>query len=143
MPYHFTKENAMQMVEKRRLMGIKGGRPPGVLNKKTIKATTTKEAFTKIMQEKAGLIGESLLQNLIYNKDTTAGSILLDRAFGKVPQGVQMQVATFSLKELAEYRKSLNNPPQDVLPVALQVALPDVLQEPKDQENNDVEKKTT
>jgi len=36
---------------------------------------------------------------------------LLERTFGKVPQGVQMQVATFSLKELSEYREKLKNPP--------------------------------
>ena len=95
-------------------MGKMGGRLPGVLNKKTIEKTKTQEAFVQVIKEKAGVIGDALLANLLYNKDTTAGSILLERAFGKVPQGVQMQVATFSLKELAEYRKSLLQSPQDV-----------------------------
>ena len=97
MPKLITKENAMQFLEMRRKMGKMGGRPKGILNKKTITATTTKEEFTKIIQKKAGLIGEALLQNLVNNYDTSAGKELLERAFGKVPQGVQMQVATFSL----------------------------------------------
>ena len=102
-----------------RSVGKLGGRPPGILNKSTIIAMKSKEAFAEAIKEKAGIIGEALLQNLVNNKDTSAGKELLERAFGKVPQGVQMQVATFSLKELAEYRKSLLQKPQDALPDAL------------------------
>ena len=109
-----SREDALKLLERRRQLGKMGGRPPGVLNKKTIEKMTTQEEFVKVIRGKAGVIGDALLGNLLYNKDTTAGSILLDRAFGKVPQGVQMQVATFSLKELADYRKSLLEKPQDV-----------------------------
>ena len=132
-----TKERAMQLVEIRRSMGIKGGRPKGVLNKSTIEKTKTIEAFVQVVKEKAGLIADNLLIGSCKG-DTQASNILLERAFGKVPQGVQMQVATFSLKDLAEYRKSLQNPPVD--PAV--IATPDALQEPKEQENNDAEKKT-
>ena len=122
-----TKENA-------RKIGILGGRPQGVLNKSTMERIKTKEAFAEIVKEHAGFIANNLL---IGSKmqDTAASKELLERAFGKVPQGVQMQVATFSLKELAEYRKGFLNPPE-IVP-----ALP--LQEPKENEKNDVEKKTT
>ena len=75
---------------------------------------TTKEVFAQEVAKKAGLIANGLFDNLIYNQDSSAGKELLERAFGKVPQGVQMQVATFSLKELADYRKSLLEKPQDV-----------------------------
>jgi len=113
MPKTITKENAMQFLEMRRKMGRMGGRPKGVLNPKTIAKMKTKEIFAEAVAEKAGLIAEGLFQNLIYKGDTSAGNALLDRAFGKVPQGVQMQIATFSLKELAEYRKGLLNPPEN------------------------------
>ena len=122
---HFTPEFS-------RAVGKLGGRPPGVLNKKTIEKMTTQEEFVKVIREKAGVIGDALLGNLLYNKDTTAGSILLDRAFGKVPQGVQMQVATFSLKELAEYRKGLQNPPEiDALPKDVPNINPPILNPPE------------
>ncbi len=51
-----------------------------------------------------------IVNNLLLGSDrldTSASKELFERAFGKVPQGVQMQVATFSLKELAEYREKL------------------------------------
>lgn len=131
MPKTITKENAMEFVELRRKMGKMGGRPKGVLNEKTIAKITTKEAFAKVVEKKAGLIAEGFFRNLIYRGDTSAGNSLLDRAWGKVPQGVQMQVATFSLKELAEYRKSLINPQSQ-----------DVLQPPKEDATSDAEKKT-
>ena len=51
-----------------------------------------------------------IVNNLLLGSDrldTSASKELFERAFGKVPQGVQMQTVQFSLKELAEYRKSL------------------------------------
>lgn len=102
--YNITKENA-------RAIGKLGGRPKGVLSPHTIAQIKSKETFAKAIQEKAGTIAEALLQNLINNKDTSAGKELLERAFGKVPQGVQVQSVQFSLKELAEYRKKLKEPP--------------------------------
>jgi len=119
----FTKENAREI-------GKLGGRPKGILNKSTIEAIKSKETFAKAIEAKAGTIAEALLQNLVNNKDTSAGRELLDRAFGKVPQGVQMQVATFSLKELAEYRKNLQNPSIEALPNVLQDDQKDLQQEP-------------
>jgi hypothetical protein len=133
MPKTITKENAMQFVEMRRAMGKMGGRPKGVLSKTTIAKIKGKETFAEEVAKKAGLIAEGLFHNLIYKNDTSAGNALLDRAFGKVPQGVQMQVATFSLKELAEYRKSLANPQTEALPTiteALQDDQKDPQQEP-------------
>ncbi len=100
MARHFTPELAREV-------GKLGGRPRGVLNKSTIEKMKTQEAFVKVIQEKAGLIADQLLQNLIYNKDTSAGKELLDRAFGKAPQAIDMRVAHFSLKELAEHRERL------------------------------------
>jgi hypothetical protein len=127
-----TKENAMQMVELRRSMGKMGGRPPGVLDKRTIEKTKTIEAFVQVVKDKAGFIADNLLQGS-QRGDTSASKELLERAFGKVPQGVQMQVATFSLKELAEYRKGLQNPPvENTLPAVdpVAIALPDALEKP-------------
>ena len=99
---------------KAREIGLLGGRPRGVLNKSTIEKIKTKKAMEAAIAKKAGFIVDNLLQGS-RNLDTSASKELLERAFGKVPQGVQMQVATFSLKELAEYREKLKNPPlQDV-----------------------------
>lgn len=103
MARHFTPELAREV-------GRLGGRPKGVLDKKTIEKIKTKEAIEKIIREKAGVIIEDLFRGSQMNK-VDASKELLERGFGKVPQGVQMQVATFSLKELAEYRKALKNPP--------------------------------
>lgn len=98
--------------EKAREMGKLGGRPAGVLNKKTIEKIKTQETFVQAVKEKAGLIAENLLLGSCRG-DTQASSILLDRAFGKVPQALNVQSVQFSLKELAEYRKNLNKPPED------------------------------
>lgn len=136
MARHFTPELAREV-------GKLGGRPAGVLSPKTIAKIKTKQAVEKIIQQKAGLIVEDLFRASKILK-VEASKELLDRAFGKVPQGVQMQVATFSLKELAEYRKSLLQPPVETPAIdpqgVPQIALPDpdVLEEPKE----DAQKKT-
>jgi len=100
---------------KAREIGLLGGRPRGVLNKSTIEKIKTKKAMEAAIAKKAGFIVDNLLQGS-RNLDTSASKELLERAFGKVPQGVQMQVATFSLKELAEYREKLRlqDVPEDV-----------------------------
>lgn len=87
---------------------IGGGRPKGVLNPSTIEKIKTQEAVQKIILQKAGLITEGLLQNLINHHDTSAGKELFDRAFGKAHQSIDIRSASFSLKELADYRKKLN-----------------------------------
>ena len=141
MARNLTTADAMNLAILRRSMGKLGGRPKGVLDKKTIAKIKTKEAMQEIIAKKAGRIIDNLLIGSDL-QDTTASKELLERAFGKVPQGVQMQVATFSLKELAEYRKGLQNTPvENALPVVdpVAIALPDALQEPKE---NDTEKKT-
>ena len=94
-----------------REIGKLGGRPKGILAPATIAKIKSKEVFAKEIEKKAGVIAEALLQNLVNNKDTSAGRELLDRAFGKVPQGVNIQAVQFSLKELADYRKAVQ---QDV-----------------------------
>lgn len=99
-----------------RRVGLLGGRPKGVLNKKTIEKIKTKEAMEAIIREKAGLIIEDLFKGSSQLK-TEASKELLERGFGKVPQGVNLQAVTFSLKDLADYRKSLAENPQDVLQV--------------------------
>ncbi len=101
---HFTPEFS-------RKVGLLGGRPKGVLSPHTIAKIKSKETFAEEVAKKAGLIADSLLQNLVHNKDTSAGKELLERAFGKVPQALNVQTVQFSLKELAEYRKNLQNPP--------------------------------
>ena len=140
-----TKENAMQMVELRRSMGKMGGRPPGVLDKKTIARIKDKQIMEQIMREKAGLAVDDLFRASQVLK-VDASREILDRAFGKVPQGVQMQVATFSLKELAEYRKGLNNPPsienQIIQQGVDQALLPDALQDVQTDSEKPAEKKT-
>ena len=138
MARNLTTADAMNLAILRRSMGKLGGRPKGVLDKKTIAKIKTKEAMQEIIAKKAGRIIDNLLIGSDL-QDTTASKELLERAFGKVPQGVQMQVATFSLKELAEYRKGLNNPPvENALPVVdpIAIALPEALEKPE-------EKKTT
>lgn len=111
MARHFTPELAREV-------GKLGGRPKGVLNKSTIIAIKSKEAFAEAIKEKAGFIAENLLISSARG-DTSASKELLERAFGKVPQGVQVQSVQFSLKELAEYRKNLTSQqgenPQDAL----------------------------
>lgn len=89
-----------------REVGKLGGRPKGSLSPNTIKAIQTKEAMLKEIEKQAGRI----INNLLLGSDrgdTPASRELLERAFGKVPQGVNVQSVQFSLKELAEYRKSL------------------------------------
>ena len=90
-----------------REVGKLGGRPKGSLSPNTIRAIKTKEAMIKEIEKQTGRIVNNLLLGSD-RLDTSASKELFERAFGKVPQGVQMQVATFSLKELAEYRKEIN-----------------------------------
>jgi len=97
----------MWTAEQAREFGKLGGRPKGILAPQTIAKIKSKETFAKAIEEKAGLIAEGLLQNLLNNKDTSAGKELLERAFGKVPQGINVQAVQFSLKELADHRKNL------------------------------------
>ena len=121
----FTKENASKLAK----MG--GGRPRGVLNPATIKKIQTKKAMEEEIQKRAGILVDDLFRGSQQLK-TEATRELLDRGFGKVPQGVQMQVATFSLKELAEYRKGLQNPPEiDALPKDVPNINPPILNPPK------------
>ena len=108
MAKYFTKQNA-------RAIGLLGGRPKGVLDKKTIERIKTKEAVQEIIQKKAGLIIDNLLigSNL---QDTAASKELLERAFGKIPQGVNIQAVQFSLKELADYRKAVQQDVPQITP---------------------------
>lgn len=89
-----------------REVGKLGGRPKGSLSPNTIRAIMTKETMIKEIEKQTGRIVNNLLLGSD-RLDTSASKELFERAFGKVPQGVQMQVATFSLKELAEYRDNL------------------------------------
>jgi hypothetical protein len=116
MAKYLTKEKAQELLALRRKLGRMGGRPKGVLSKTTIAKIKTKETFAKEVAKKAGVIAEGLFQNLIYNQDSSAGKELLERAFGKVPQGVNIQAVQFSLKELSEYRKNLQQGDQHGLP---------------------------
>ena len=77
------------------------GRPKGSLSSNTIKAIATKEAMIKEIEKQTGRIVNNLLLGSDA-KDTSASRELLDRAFGKVIQGVDMRVAQFSLKDLSE-----------------------------------------
>ncbi len=97
---HFTPELSREV-------GKLGGRPRGVLNKKTIEKMTTQEVFVKEIQKRSGLVANALFDNLIVRHDTSAGKELLDRAFGKAPQAIDMRVAVFSLKDLNDRAKRL------------------------------------
>jgi hypothetical protein len=89
-----------------REVGKLGGRPKGSLSPNTIRAIKTKEAMIKEIEKQTGRIVNNLLLGSD-RLDTSASKELFERAFGKVTQGVDMRVAQFSLKELAEYRKEL------------------------------------
>ena len=102
------------------------GRVKGVLNPATIARIQTKQAMQDIIQKHAGFIINNLLMGSA-NLDTSASKELLERTFGKVPQGVQMQVATFSLKELSEYREKLKNPETKAIETLI---VPDIINEP-------------
>jgi len=100
---YITKENAYEI-------GILGGRPKGSLNPNTILAIRTKEAMIKEIEKQTGRIVNNLLLGSD-KQDTSASKELLDRAFGKSIQAINLQAVTFSLKDLAEYREKLKNPP--------------------------------
>lgn len=89
-----------------REIGKLGGRPKGSLSPNTIRAIKSKEAMIKEIEKQTGRIVNNLLLGSD-RLDTSASKELFERAFGKVTQGVDMRVAQFSLKELAEYRKNL------------------------------------
>ena len=91
------------------------GRPKGVLSPATIQKIKTKQALEKALAEKAGLLADNLLR-ASNNLDTRATEIALDRAFGKIPQGINVQAVQFSLKELSEYRKNLQQGDQQGVP---------------------------
>jgi hypothetical protein len=107
-----TKENASAI-------GKLGGRPKGSFSKEKMTLMKTQEGFAKAIQEKAGLIAEGLLQNLLQGKDTSAGKELLDRAFGKAPQSLHVTSISFSLKDLQDFRNTLKNPPAIVEAVVI------------------------
>jgi len=86
------------------------GRVKGVLNPATIARIQTKQAMEEIIRQKAGFIINNLLMGSA-NLDTSASKELFDRAFGKSIQAINLQAVTFSLKDLAEYREKLKNPP--------------------------------
>jgi phosphoribosylpyrophosphate synthetase len=92
-----------------------GGRPRGVLNPATIKKIQTKKAMEEEIQKRAGILVDDLFR-ASQSLKVEAAKELLDRGFGKVPQGVNIQAVQFSLKELSEYRKNLQQGDQQGLP---------------------------
>ena len=105
----FTKENASKLAK----MG--GGRPRGVLNPATIKKIQTKKAMEEEIQKRAGILVDDLFR-ASQSLKVEAAKELLDRAFGKVPQGVNIQAVQFSLKELADYRKAVQQDVPQITP---------------------------
>lgn len=91
-----------------RRVGKLGGRPKGVLDPKTIARIKTQQAVQAIILQKAGFITDNLLRGS-QNLDVQASKELFDRAFGKAPQAIDMRVAVFSLKDLNERAKRLEN----------------------------------
>lgn len=86
--------------------GRKGGRPKGSVAVSTKVGIKTRELFATEVEKHLPIIFNALLAE-VEKGNIPAAKELLDRAWGKPAQSVNMQVATFSLKELAEYRKNL------------------------------------
>ena len=85
------------------------GKPKGYRAPRTLKAIASREEFTKRVERDLEPIYNALYSKVVDERDVPAARELFDRAWGKPAQAVQMQVATFSLKELAEYREELKN----------------------------------
>ena len=107
--YNINKENASKLAK------LGGGRPKGVLNPSTIAKIKTKQVMEEEIRKRAGLIINDLFESSRMHK-VAASEALLDRGFGKVPQGINVQAVQFSLKELSEYRKNLQQGDQQGLP---------------------------
>lgn len=83
------------------------GKPKGYRAPSTLKAMASREEFIKRVERDLEPIYNALYAKAVNESDIPAIKELLDRAWGKPAQAINMKVATFSLKELAEYRKNL------------------------------------
>ena len=85
------------------------GKPKGYRSPSTLKAMASREEFIKRVERDLEPIYNALYAKAVNESDIPAIRELLDRAWGKPAQAVNLSggIAQFSLKELAEYRKSL------------------------------------
>ena len=112
---HFMANRGLTSEKAREMQKIGGGRPKGVLNPSTIAKIKTKQVMEEEIRKRAGLIINDLFESSRIHK-VAASEALLDRGFGKVPQGINVQAVQFSLKELSEYRKNLQQGDPQGLP---------------------------
>lgn len=93
-----TREQALSLVARRRELGIRGGRPKGVLGAKKRAAIKSAEAFVAATTEKLGDVADDLLINSRLG-DTAASKVILDRTMGAVRQDMHL-TGEFALKAL-------------------------------------------
>lgn len=101
-----TRERALAMVARRKELGIKSGRPKGVLNKATILKIQSRDSFVTEGLKHVGKVQDDLLRNSSAG-DTRASLGFLDRVGIAPVQKVEGEIK-FSLAELGKSREMID-----------------------------------